>query len=237
MIAVEFGSVTILAAFAGGVLSFLSPCVLPLLPTFSAILAGSAAEKDDSRWLIYLNAGCFLAGFVLVFTIMGATASLLGQWFLDHQPEIRKVGALIIIIMGLSLSGLIRLTPLEREYRPLLAFKTFRGPFGSFLLGLSFTVGWTPCIGPILATILFYAGGTATAASGALLLLIYALGFSIPFFLLAVVFRHYLYRIRDFYKWLPQLQRMTGYMLVAIGIIIWMDWLQKGLGIFWTIFQ
>lgn len=229
------GNITILAAFVGGILSFLSPCVLPLLPIYSAMLAGSAA-KEDSSWRIYINAVCFLMGFTLVFIIMGATASLLGQWFLDHQPEIRKIGALLIIIMGISLSGLIRITPLEREYRPFLS-RSFHGSFGSFLLGVSFTVGWTPCTGPILASILLYAGGTPTVASGALLLLVYAMGFSVPFFLLAVILRKYLSRIRKFYEWLPQIQRVTGYILIVIGVFMWMDWLQKGLGIFWSIFQ
>jgi cytochrome c-type biogenesis protein len=114
---VELGNITILAAFIGGMLSFFSPCVLPLLPVFSAILAESA-DNTTGNLKIYSNAGCFLLGFTLVFIIMGTTASLLGQWFLDYQPEIRKAGALLIILMGFSLSGLIHFAPLEREYRP-----------------------------------------------------------------------------------------------------------------------
>lgn len=232
----ELSNISIWAAFAGGLLSFLSPCVLPLLPTFSALLAGSAGESSDRPWRIYLNAICFLAGFTLVFILMGATASFLGEWFFDHQPEIRKVGALLIVVMGLNLSGLIKINRLEREYRPLLA-RTFQGPFGAFLLGISFTVGWTPCTGPILAAILLYAGGKATVVFGGELLLAYAVGFSLPFFLLAVVLRQYLARVRNIYEWLPQIQQLTGYMLIIIGVFIWMDWLQKGLGVFWGIFQ
>jgi cytochrome c-type biogenesis protein len=229
-------NVTILAAFAGGLVSFASPCVLPLLPTFSALLAGSVAEKEERPWEIYINAFCFMAGFTFVFMMMGATASLLGQWFFDHQPEIRKAGALLILIMGLNLTGLLRITPLEREYRPFLA-KTLRGPLGAFLLGISFTVGWTPCTGPILASILLYAGGTATVGTGALLLFVYAMGFSLPFFLFAVVLRRYLFRIRNLYNWLPKIQQVAGYMLIVIGIFIWMDWMEKGLGIFWSVFM
>ncbi|MEN6567255.1 MAG: cytochrome c biogenesis protein CcdA [Veillonellales bacterium] len=225
----ELGDITLLAAFVGGLLAFLSPCVLPLLPVFSAMLAGAATGEERCSTL-YINSGCFFIGFTFVLIIMGATASLLGQWFFDHQPEIKKIGAFLIIIMGVYLSGLVRLIPLEREYRPFLA-RTFQGPFGAFLLGISFTVGWTPCIGPILASILLYAGGNTTVAGGALLLLVYSMGFSLPFFLLAVLFRQYLSRMRDIYQWLPRLQQVAGYLLIVIGLFMWLDWLQKGLGI------
>ncbi len=224
-------NISLLAAFAGGLLSFLSPCVLPLLPVYSALLAGTAAAAAERNpATIYLNAGCFLLGFTVVFIVMGATASLLGQWFLYYQPEIRKIGAVLIIIMGLCLTGWLRITPLEREYRPLLA-RAFQGPGGAFLLGISFTAGWTPCTGPILASILLYAGGNMTVVGGVGLLLVYALGFSLPFFLLAVVLRRYLNRIRSFYRWLPRLQRLAGYILIITGILLGFDWLQKGLGL------
>jgi cytochrome c-type biogenesis protein len=232
---VPLENITIVAAFAGGILSFLSPCVLPLLPVFSAILAESV-ENTSGNWTIYRNAGCFFLGFTLVFIIMGATASFLGQWFFDYQPEIRKIGALLIILMGFSLSGLLHLGPFEREYRPLLS-RTFHGPYGAFLLGISFTVGWTPCTGPVLASILLYAGGNTTVGNGILLLFIYAMGFSVPFFLLAVILRKYLTRVRKVYRWLPQIQKAAGYMLVIIGLFLWLDWIQKGLGIFWSIFS
>jgi len=232
----ELGNITIFAAFIAGLLSFASPCVLPMLPTFSAMLAGTVPGQENQSWKIYLNTLCFLAGFTVVFMIMGATASLLGEWFFDHQEGIRKIGAFLIIVMGLMSSGLIRITPLEREYRPFLV-RTFHGPFGAFLLGISFTVGWTPCTGPILATILLYAGGAATVGIGALLLVVYAMGFSIPFFLLVVILRRYLFRIRNIYEWLPMLQQMSGYLLIVIGVFIWMDWMEKGLGIFWSIFR
>lgn len=172
-------------------------------------------------------------GFTLVFIAVGATASLLGEWFLDHQPAIQKIGALLIIAMGAQLSGLVRLNWLEREYRPFLA-KTFHGPFGALLLGMSFTVGWTPCTGPILASILLYAGGNTTVVGGTLLLLVYALGFSLPFFLLTVLFRQYLSRMRDFYQWLPRIQQAAGWILVITGVFLWLGWLQKGLGFFWS---
>lgn len=232
----EVGNLTIAAVFLGGVLSFLSPCVLPLIPTFSAILAGSVVDEVDKTQKIYIHTLCFLAGFTLVFIAMGATASFVGQWFFDYQPILKKAGAVLIIIMGVALSGLIKIAPLEREYRPGLR-KTFHGPFGSFLLGMAFTVGWTPCTGPILATILLYAGGTNTVGMGSFLLLVYAMGFSIPFFLLAAVLRKYIFHVRKLYDWLPTIQKIAGYMLIIIGISIWMDWMEKGLGILLSVFS
>ena len=228
-------NITVLAAFAGGVLSFVSPCVLPLLPTFSAILAESVEGREPRSWGIYVNTLSFIAGFTLTFVVMGATASLLGSVFFDYQPQIKKIGAILIVIMGLVLSGIIRVTPMEKEYRPFL-LHTFRGPLGAFLLGISFTVGWTPCTGPILAAILLYAGGTATVETGALLLLVYALWFSLPFFLLAVILRRYLFRMHKIYHWLPAIQRGAGYLLIVIGISIWMKWLEKGMGILLSAF-
>lgn len=227
--------VTLLSSFFAGLLSFASPCVLPLLPAFSAMLAGTAnGEKINFRRL-YVNALCFFTGFSLVFVLMGATASLLGQWFFDYQEKIRQAGALVIILMGLQLSGVIRIALLEREYRPFLS-RPFRGPLGALLLGISFTAGWTPCIGPILTTILLYAGQTATVGEGIALLLAYAMGFALPFFLLVTVLRKYALRVRGLYESLPLLQRTAGYLLILTGILIWLDWVEKGIGILWSFF-
>jgi len=231
----EFGNLTIMATFTGGLLSFLSPCVLPLIPTFSAILAGSANENADSSDKIYLNTFCFLLGFTLIFIAMGATASFIGAWFFDYQPVLKKIGAVMIIVMGIALSGLLRIHLLEKEYRPFMP-RGLSGPLGSFLLGMAFTIGWTPCTGPILATILFYASGSNTVTSGVFLLLIYAMGFSIPFFILAAVLRKYIFKMRKFYDWLPKIQKFAGLLLIFIGIAVWMDWVEKGLGILASFF-
>lgn len=227
--------VTLLGAFFAGLLSFASPCVLPLLPALSAMLAGTADGQEINFRRLYVNAFCFFTGFSIVFVLMGATVLLLGQWFLDYQEEIRQAGALVIILMGLQLSGIIRIAPLEREYRPFLS-RSFRGPAGALLLGISFTAGWTPCIGPILATILLYAGQTATVGAGVALLLTYALGFASPFFLLVTVLKKYVLRVRQLYIWLPPLQRAAGYLLILTGILIWLDWVAKGIGILWSLF-
>lgn len=223
-------NITIVSIFTAGVLSFFSPCVLPMLPTFSLILANSIDGQEKNSWNIYINSICFLCGFTLIFLLMGATASLLGQLFFDYQNIIRKIGAVIIFIMGLLLIGVFHTSVLGRDFRPFLHHR-FRGPLGSFLLGLAFTSGWTPCTGPILATILIYAGETSTVEIGILFLLVYSLGFSIPFFIIGVVFRKYLSHMRWLYKWLPLIQKGVGYMLIILSIIIWMDWLEKGVGL------
>ncbi|WP_196593501.1 cytochrome c biogenesis CcdA family protein [Pectinatus sottacetonis] len=228
-------NVSVTAALFAGLLSFVSPCVLPMLPTFSLILAQSIDGQEERKWNIYINSICFLSGFTLVFIIMGATASLMGQWFFNYQEEIKKAGAIIIIIMGIILTGHFQTTFLGRDYRPFLK-KTFKGPVGAFLLGTAFTAGWTPCTGPILAAILIYAGQTGTVKTGIFLLFVYSMGFSIPFFLFVAVLKKYLIHMRKFYGWLPIIQKVAGYMMIILGAFIWLDWLQKGIGIIFSIF-
>ena len=218
-------NVTLAGAFLAGLVSFLSPCVLPMLPTFSAILAGDARRP-------YMRVAAFLAGFTAMFICMGATASFLGQFLFEYQSFVRKAGAVFIILMGLFLTGLPGITLLHREYRPFLN-RNFQGTGGAFLLGMAFTVGWTPCTGPILAAILIYAGESATIFKGALLLFVYALGFSLPFFLLTAVWNRYLSRLRSFYDWLPKIQVAAGVVLILIGIASWFNMLPMLIAKLW----
>ncbi|MDU4960599.1 MAG: cytochrome c biogenesis CcdA family protein [Sporomusaceae bacterium] len=228
-------SVTLPSAFAAGLLSFLSPCVLPVVPTFSAVLTGSGAANGGRQSSFWLNAGCFLGGFTLVFVVMGATASFFGQLLIENQRLIQKIGACFMVLMGLQLSGLFSWRLLQREYRPLLRYQ-FQGPGGAFLLGIAFTLGWTPCTGPILATILVYAGTADTLWQGAFLLFIYSLGFCLPFIALAALIRRYVLAFDSLYRWLPAIRRAAGVVLIVIGVSIYFDWLQKGLGAFWGAF-
>ena len=160
MEAISFG-----AAFLAGVVSFVSPCVLPMLPTFVLILAGSsntgaaAAEggASSSGSTLARNVLAFLLGFAVVFLALGATATVLGRFLLTHLALVEKAGAVLLALLGLFLSGIISPSFLYREWRPFL-HRPSEGALGSFLLGMSFTVGWTPCPGPILAAILIYAG-------------------------------------------------------------------------------
>ena len=227
--------ITLISAFIAGIVSFLSPCVLPVLPTYIAFLAGTGTSTTNimsNRWRFMLNVLCFLSGFTAVFVVMGATASYFGQVFLDYQEVIRKSGALFMVIMGGQLLGLFRVAVLQREYRPLLGI-ALGGPIGVFFLGVAFTAGWTPCIGPILASILVYAGTTATLGQGALLLFVYAMGFCLPFLIVALLLNKYLYKVRKLYKWLPFVQQSSGAVLIIAGVIIYFDLMQKVLGTVW----
>ena len=209
-------------AFLAGFLSFISPCVLPLLPTFSLILAKNSQQDGGEARRLYANTTAFLAGFTLVFVLLGATASLIGAWLFSYQDILRQGAAVLIIVMGLFMTGWIKIPLLLREYRPFQR-RGFGGIGGAFLLGCGFTLGWTPCTGPMLATILLYAGDTATVGAGALLLLVYSLGFAVPFFLLAVIWRRHIMKLRAFYQYLPIIQRAAGIVLVLLGVLLWSD--------------
>ncbi|MBP2634978.1 MAG: dipZ [Firmicutes bacterium] len=224
-------SVTLITVFGAGIVSFLSPCVLPMLPTYTALLAGTGTrEHSGERWRFLINAVSFLSGFTLCFVAMGATASYIGELLFNYQEVIRKVGAAFMVIMGLQVLGVLKLPGLGCEYRPWLQ-GAFAGPGGAFMLGLAFTAGWTPCTGPILATILMYAGTAATVAQGAFLLFVYAMGFCLPFLLAAVVINRYVNKIQRLYKWLPVIQQAAGIILIVAGIMMYFDLMQKAVGI------
>ena len=216
----------LVGAFLAGVLSFVSPCVLPLLPTFSLILAQNSKQDGGEARRLYANTTAFLAGFTLVFVLLGATASLIGSWLFSYQDILRQGAAVLIIIMGFFMTGWVRIPLLLREYRPFQR-RGFDGIGGAFLLGCGFTLGWTPCTGPVLGTILLYAGDTATVGAGALLLFVYSLGFAVPFFLLAVIWRRHIVKLRAFYQYLPKIQRAAGIVLILLGILLWSDSLTR----------
>lgn len=219
--------VSLFTAYLAGFASFLSPCILPLLPAYTAFLTG---EAKGNQGVFLFRFVCFWMGFTLVFVLMGATASFLGQLFQEYQEMIRKVGAVFIAAMGLHLAGIVSFSWLYREYRPFLA-QTFQGYAGAFLLGVAFTAGWTPCSGPILAAILLYAGNASSVSQGAVFLLFYAIGFSTPFLVVVVFLQKYLYRINRLYRILPWIQKMAGILLLLMGVILYFDMTQRILGV------
>ena len=158
-------SLTFGAAFVGGLASFLSPCVLPLLPTLLLLLTGSGTGRKSQ---LGVNLTAFLLGFAVVFMALGAASTLVGRLLLGHLAFWEKLGGILLVLLGLFLSGLWQPLFLVRDRRPFLQTQA-KGPLGCFLLGLSFTLGWTPCTGPILAAILLLAGHEATVGAGLLL--------------------------------------------------------------------
>lgn len=233
-------------AFLAGLISFLSPCVLPLVPTYLTYLAGGAAEVTGQtggdgaavpprlRRTVLVNAVMFIAGFSLIFIAFGATATALGQFLLLQSPAIRKVSAVIVIALGLSMTGLLPLPWLQRDMR--VAAGGSGGAVGSFLLGLSFAAGWTPCIGPILAAILALASQSATLGQGMSLLVVYSLGLAVPFLAAAIFLGRAVAWFRRLYKHMRTVQIVSGVLLVVIGVMLWTNtftWLNSQFSGWW----
>lgn len=213
--------VELLGAFAAGLLSFLSPCVLPLVPSYLSYLTGmtAAQEIQARRHLALLHALFFVLGFTLIFVALGATATALGRVLNYYQHWLERLGGALIVFFGLVTLGVVRIGALTREARVQLQDKPV-GFLGSSLAGMAFGAGWTPCIGPVLATILLYAGTTATVGQGALLLGIYALGLGVPFFVAAVAFNGFLTRAPALRRWLVPIERAAGAVLVVLGVLL-----------------
>ena len=208
-------------AMVAGTISFTSPCCLPLIPGYlSYISALPVAElgEREGRGVALRASALFVLGFTVVFTLLGVAIGLLGSLVVRNLPIIVRVAGVGIIVMGLSMTGALRVPALARERRMDLA-RLPRGPRGAFPLGMAFAAGWTPCIGPVLATILATAAATGTAAWGGILLAFYSLGLGIPFVLLALAFN----RARGSLAWLRRhgraLEVAGGVMLVAVGTL------------------
>jgi cytochrome c-type biogenesis protein len=218
-------SISIGLAFAAGLVSFLSPCVLPIVPGYLGYLSGvsmggeGTAGVAASRGRAVLHAALFVLGFSLVFVALGASATVLGSTLRGLLPVLQRVGGVAVALFGLYLLGLLRLGFLMRERRFQLASRP-AGGVGSVLTGVAFGAGWTPCIGPVLASVLLYAGMEETMARGMLLLSAYALGLGVPFLVAAAALDRFLSGARRLRRWSLPLQRATGGVLLALGILL-----------------
>lgn len=219
-------------AFLAGLVSFASPCILPLVPSYIAFVSGmtldelSSGSRAGARRTAAVHALLFAAGFTVVFMTLGAAATSAGQALNQVLPWLNRVGGVLIMLFGVYLLGAFRSVLLSRDLRVHLASRP-AGRAGSFLAGVVFGAGWTPCIGPILATILLFASQESTAARGALLLLVYAAGLAVPFFMAAVGFNWFLASSAAARKWMLPLQRVAGTFLVLVGLLLITGWFTR----------
>jgi cytochrome c-type biogenesis protein len=222
---VDGAQVSLALAFAAGVASFLSPCVLPIVPAYVSFVTGLAWEdlevpdRGAVRRQAAVHAGLFIFGFSLLFIALGVSATALGGLARRSLPLIQQVGGAVIVLFGLYMLGLVRLPLLMRERRIQLSAKP-AGLLGSVVVGVAFGAGWTPCVGPVLATILLYAGMSTTMWHGAVLLAAYAVGLGLPFFIAAVAFNWFLSRTRALRSWLVPIERAAGVVMVVVGALL-----------------
>lgn len=222
--------ISVPVAFAAGFISFVSPCVLPIVPAYVTYLAGSAAgavgEGSDwrapARRRMALNGLLFVLGFTLVFVAMGATAAGVGAWLRAYMPLLRRLGGAVIVLLGLHFAGLLRLFILEGERR-LQPPPPDGSPWRALVLGGTFSAGWTPCIGPVLASVLTLAGTTASWQRGVVLLSAYAAGLAIPFLALALGLPRAEALLGRLRAGAPRIQLAGGLLLIGLGIMVYAD--------------
>lgn len=217
-------SVSILVAFASGLLSFLSPCVLPLVPSYVSFITGLGLEELESggegvKRVTLLHSLLFVAGFTLIFLMMGASATYVGQLLTLHKVVIARIGGIIIILFGVLLLGIIPIPALSREKRYQFQKKPV-GYAGTVAVGIAFGAGWVPCIGPILGAILTLAATRANVTEGVALLFVYSLGLAVPFVLSAVALSAFLAWFRRFRRYLRYVEWAAGLLLIGVGLLL-----------------
>ena len=225
--------VSYIAAAGGGLLSFLSPCVLPLVPAYLSYVAGTTfdelteAEDQDpalARRVIAMSV-IFVLGFSTVFVLLGASASAVNRLIIDHLDILGKIAGVAIVIFGLHFMGIFKIPLLYRDARVTLERRP-AGLAGSYLVGIAFGFGWTPCIGPILATILAIAASDDSLGFGVSLLTVYSLGLGIPFVAAAFAVKPFIRFMRDFRRHIRKVEVATGALMVATGVLIFSNSLQ-----------
>ena len=219
--------ISLIAAFSAGLLSFVSPCVLPLVPSYISYITGlsveqltNVSEREKFKKAIVMNSLLFIAGFSAVFIAFGASASFLGQILITYQDYIRRIGGALIVIFGLYLLGILNLNFLKMEHRYQFRSRP-AGYLGSFLVGVAFAAGWTPCVGPVLGSILLYASTTDSLLNGVVLLTCYSLGLGLPLFLTALGVDRFLAYFKEVRAYLWGVSTVSGVLLIAVGVMIY----------------
>ena len=225
------GNITYIGAFIAGLLSFLSPCVLPLIPSFITYITGLSfsdlqAEHPTHkvRQQTIIHSLIFIAGFTTVFVLLGASATFIGNYLQAHMALLRKIGGVLIVIFGVHVSGIFDIGLLLGEKR-LTIHRKPAGYLGSFIVGVAFAAGWTPCIGPILASILMVAAAEETVFRGIMLLLVYSLGLGLPFFLASLAMHQFLVFFNRFKKYIRIFEIITGVFPILVGVLIFTNYL------------
>jgi cytochrome c-type biogenesis protein len=219
-------NVSAFAAFSAGLISFLSPCVLPLVPGYISMISGfsldqlKTKENDTSLFrIVLLNSIMFIVGFSITFILLGASASWIGQILASRMSLLRQLAGLVLIVFGIHLTGLFKINFLYRDKRFHNVEKP-RGFLGALVLGLAFAFGWTPCIGPILAGILTIASTKENVTEGMFLLAVYSAGLGIPFLLTSVALNQFLGFYSRFKKHFHAVEVVSGALVIAIGVLI-----------------
>jgi len=223
-------SVSVLFALAAGIVSFFSPCIFPLLPAYVANLTGSYVEGNKiqvSKSILFTRSISFILGFSVIFMAMGASASFLGQFFSENRNLLEKISGILIIAFGMQMAGILQLRFLMLEKRVEVKQTGSKNSWHSFLLGLAFGSGWTPCVGLTLSSILLLAGSTETMYSGLLLLLVYSIGLGVPFLLLSLLITYSIGIMKKLNKLLPRVSLVSGWILMGMGLLLFTGQLQK----------
>jgi len=225
-------NLTFAIAFSAGVASFLSPCVLPLIPTYLTYLTGASVEQltDEQqlrlvRGSVMVNALAFVLGFSGVFVLFGLGASAVGQILVGYQRVIQRLSGALIIFFGMHMIGIFRVGFLQQTRRVQVELKGGKGVLTSLALGALFSAGWTPCIGPVLGSILTMAASGETLYAGAYLLAAYSLGLAVPFLLSAASLGWFMRFLSRFRHQLPRVEFASGLLLILIGVMVFQDYL------------
>ena len=213
-----------IAAFLAGIVSFLSPCVLPLVPGYVSLISGASVDElqsKDRKLLntVFLHSLMFILGFTVVFVMLGAAATTLGQLAREYKKQLTWLAGLAIIFFGLHLTGILKIKALYADKR-LHSVAGGKSPIGAFIIGFAFAFGWSPCLGPIISTILLMAGSSDTVAKGVFLLWIYSLGLAVPFLLTSLLIDRFLNFYGRFRRHLHKLEVGSGVLLMVLGVLI-----------------
>ena len=222
----EPASLSLAIAFGTGLLSFLSPCVLPLVPSYLTFVTGVGFDDlTRARRTALVHALLFVLGFTLIFVALGASATVVGRLLIHYRIWISRLGGALVILFGLYLLGTVRVAAFDRERRVHLGSKPV-GYLGTVLVGIAFGAGWTPCLGPILGAILTYTAAEADLSRGLPLLLAYSLGLALPFLLAAVAVERFLDTVTRIRPHLARVSQVSGALLIVVGLLMMFDYLK-----------